>query len=144
MRERATALVIRDNKVLLVRDKGHKEFSLPGGGIRHDEPTVSAVAREIKEELGLTASSVKRIHALDFTGSLSRHKVCLVEATGEPHIREELDKYIWCDINQPFSVPVYGHVLKIVGSYKHPTEHVHSHVHIKYDPSDYLNPRISH
>jgi 8-oxo-dGTP pyrophosphatase MutT (NUDIX family) len=146
MRQRATAVIIRDNKVLLVRDKGHKEFSLPGGGIKHDEPTVSAAAREVKEELGLSVSSVKRVHSLDCTGSLSQHKVCLVEATGEPHIREELDKYIWCNINSPFPVPVYGHVSKIMGRFKHPSAHVHSHAHfkIKYDPSDYLNPRVSH
>jgi 8-oxo-dGTP pyrophosphatase MutT (NUDIX family) len=113
MRTRATAVIMRDNKVLLVRDKGHKQFSLPGGGIKYDEPTVSAVAREIKEELGLTASSVKRIHALDCKGSLSQHKVCLVEASGEPHIREELDKFIWWDMKT--SLPVYPHVTRILG-----------------------------
>ena len=33
MRKRATAVVIRDGKVLLVRDKGLVAFSLPGGEI---------------------------------------------------------------------------------------------------------------
>ncbi len=38
MRKRSTAVVIRDGKVLLVRDKGRHHFSLPGGGIKKEEP----------------------------------------------------------------------------------------------------------
>lgn len=109
MRQRATAVVIKGGKVLLVRDKGHSKFSLPGGGVEHGEPTISAVARELREELGLNVVKVTRVRHCDFKGSLSEHKVCLVEVNGEPHLRgHELSEFIWWDTND--KTPIYAHV----------------------------------
>jgi hypothetical protein len=52
---------------------------------------------------------VKRKREWDFEGSLSEHKVCLVEAKGEPRLRgHELDKYVWWDMKD--SIPIYDHV----------------------------------
>ena len=113
MRQRGTAVVIKNGKMLLVRDKGKKKFSLPGGGVNKNEPTVSAAAREVYEELGLHVVLVRRLHGCDVKGSLSEHKVCLVEVTGEPKIRgHELDKFIWWDMKE--KVPVYEHVTQIL------------------------------
>lgn len=113
LRQRGTAVVIRDGKVLLVRDKGKHHFSLPGGGIKANEPAASAAGRELFEELGLSPVKVTRLPDCDFSGSASHHKVCLVEARGEPHLRGyELDKFIWWDMKQP--VPVFAHVTQIL------------------------------
>jgi len=112
MRKRGTAVVIRDGKVLLVRDRGRHHFSLPGGAIKKGEPTVSAAARELYEELGLKAIKVTRLRGCDFKGSVSEHKVCLIEASGEPHLRgHELDKFIWWDMKK--EIQVYAHVKNI-------------------------------
>ena len=117
MRQRGTAVVIRDGKVLLVRDKGKHRFSLPGGKIERNEPTVSAAAREVYEELGLRVTLVKRLRECDFKGSLSEHKVCLIKAAGEPKLRgHELDKWIWWDMKD--SIPVYEHVTNILKKIK--------------------------
>ena len=117
MRPRGTAVVIKNGKVLLVRDKGKKKFSLPGGGVNKNEPTVSAAAREVFEELGFHVVLVRRLHGCDFKGSLSEHKVCLVEVTGEPKIRgPELDKFIWWDMKE--KIPVYEHVTNILKKIK--------------------------
>jgi ADP-ribose pyrophosphatase YjhB (NUDIX family) len=113
MRYRGTAVVIRSGKILLVRDKGHHKFSLPGGKIKKGEPTVSAATRELHEELGLSASKTTRVRDYDFKGSTNIHKVCIIEAYGEPHLRgHELDKFIWWDMKTP--VQVYTHVTHIV------------------------------
>jgi len=58
MRTRGTAVVIKDGKVLMVRDKGKHRYSLPGGGINKNEPTVSAAAREVYEELDTFVANV--------------------------------------------------------------------------------------
>jgi len=116
MRQRATAIVIRGDKLLLVRDKGKDKFSLIGGGINDNEPVVSAAAREVYEELGLHVTEVTRLHHCDFKGSSNEHKVCLVKANGEPHISGELDKFIWWDMKSP--LPVFDHVEKILGKFK--------------------------
>jgi len=109
LRSRGTAVVIRHGKVLLVRDKGKHQFSLPGGGIRENEPAASAAGRELFEELGLSPIKITRLRECDFDGSASHHKVCLIEARGEPRLRgNELDKFIWWDMKA--SVPVFAHV----------------------------------
>ena len=113
LRQRGTAVVIRDGKVLLVRDRGKHQFSLPGGGIRENEPAASAAGRELYEELGLSPIKITRLRDCDFRGSVSHHKVCLVKARGEPHLRgQELDKFIWWDMKQP--IPVFTHVTQIL------------------------------
>lgn len=117
MRKRATAVVIRNGKVLLVRDRGRHRFSLPGGAIKRGEPTVSAAARELYEELGLYAVKVTRLRECDFRGAVSEHKVCLIQASGEPHLRgHELNKFIWWDMKEP--IPIYAHVKNILKKIK--------------------------
>jgi 8-oxo-dGTP pyrophosphatase MutT (NUDIX family) len=86
---------------------------LPGGGLKHGEPTVSGAARELYEELGLKAVKVMRLRDCDFKGAVSNHKVCVIEAVGEPRLRgHELDKFIWWDMRTP--IPCYVHVKNII------------------------------
>lgn len=113
MRQRAVAVVLKDNKVLLVRDRGKRRFSLPGGAIHKGEPTASAAARELYEELGLSARSVERVRNCDFRGSVSHHRVCLVQADDKPRLRgRELDRFLWWDMRS--NMPVYPHVKSIL------------------------------
>jgi len=117
MRPRGTAIILKNGKILLVRDKGKQRYSLPGGGINKNEPSVSATAREVFEELGLHVTMVKRLHNCDFKGSLSEHKVCMVQTYGNPRLRgHELDKYVWWDMHE--NIPVYEHVTYILGKMK--------------------------
>jgi len=105
--------VIRGGKALLVRDRGKHHFSLPGGAVKKGEPAVSAAARELYEELGLHVVSAKRLRGRDFRGSVSEHKVCLIEVSGEPYLKShEIDKFLWWDMKD--DVPVYAHVKNIL------------------------------
>jgi 8-oxo-dGTP pyrophosphatase MutT (NUDIX family) len=113
LRARGTAVVLRDGKVLLVRDRGRHRFFLPGGGIKGNEPTASAAGRELYEELGLSPIKITRFRECDLRGSASHHKVCLIEARGEPRlIGHELDRFIWWDMKKP--LPVFPHVKVIL------------------------------
>lgn len=113
MRKRASAVIFEDNKVLLVRDRGHHKYSLPGGGIKKGETVVSAVAREIYEELGLHTVGIRRLRDCEFRGSLSKHKVCLLKTRGTPRLRgRELDKWIWWDMKT--KIPTCAHVRHIL------------------------------
>jgi len=112
---RATVLATQNGKVLLVRDKGHRDFSMPGGGFKHGESTLQAGIRELGEEVGgLTITSVDRMRQCDFEGARANHKVLRVEVQGHPHIRQhhEIDKVIWWDTKSP--LPVQGHVKYIL------------------------------
>jgi len=113
LRSRGTAVVVRDRKVLLVRDRGKFKFSLPGGGVRHRESTVTAVQRELFEELGLIVVDVERRRDCDFLGSANRHKVCDVEVVGEPRLcSRELDRFVWWNFED--EIPLCYHVTFIL------------------------------
>ena len=111
LRRRATCVVLKDGKVLLVRDKGKRSYSLPGGGIKHGEPSISAAARELYEETGLSADRIERV--MTHIGSTQRHAVFLITAyRGEPRIISEIDSMVWWDRSS--SAPIQSHVQAIL------------------------------
>ena len=63
----ACALVVRDNRVLLVRHSYVRGWLLPGGGVGRAEPPTDAILRELKEEIGLVRSAPP-----EFVGLYSR------------------------------------------------------------------------
>lgn len=58
IRTRVAAVIIRDGRVLLVAHKKNKDiyWLLPGGGVDFGESLERALQRELREELGITAS----------------------------------------------------------------------------------------
>lgn len=52
---RAAAIIYRRGLVLLHRRESDAFWALPGGGVTHDEAAQEAVARELREELGVEA-----------------------------------------------------------------------------------------
>jgi ADP-ribose pyrophosphatase YjhB (NUDIX family) len=116
-RYRATALIIRNDKVLLVRDKGRHDYSMPGGGFKPRESTIQACIREVAEELRMKVISATRLRICDLEGQRAYHKVGLLVVDGEPHIdNKELDGCIWWDMKE--KLPLQGHVKYILRKYK--------------------------
>ena len=109
-RQRATALVIKDRRYLLVRDKGHDKYSLPGGGMEQGEAALTAACRELGEELGMKAYRAERLFDYTNEGSFNDHKVVLVFAGGEPRINDrELESFRWWDGRERLSVYPHCH-----------------------------------
>ena len=54
---RATALIVKDNRLLVVEDQDG--FYTIGGAIQVDEATEDAVVREVKEELGVASRAIQ-------------------------------------------------------------------------------------
>ncbi|HET9412419.1 MAG TPA: NUDIX hydrolase [Candidatus Saccharimonadales bacterium] len=49
----ARLIVLQDNKVLLIKERSHGLWALPGGGIDHGDSIQSSLLREIQEEIGV-------------------------------------------------------------------------------------------
>ncbi len=113
LRRRATAVILRGGKVLLVKHRGQHHFSLPGGGMKIGESALAAIARELHKELKLEAQNIKRLEHCDFDSVATRHYVCMVEAEGEPIPRRlEVSKFIWWDMKE--HIPIFTHVRMIL------------------------------
>ena len=114
-------MVFRNGNVLLVRDKGKRKFSLPGGGVERNEPSLAAAIRELYEELGMRARKAERMFRCDVKGAFNHHRVCLIETEDTPCIRgKELDTFIWWNMHT--DLPRYRHVDEILRKLKHAYE----------------------
>ena len=72
MKERATILCIRDNRILLLA-RQRSRWALPGGKLRRDEAPHEAALRELEEETMLVASEL--LYLFQFSGFNRRHIV---------------------------------------------------------------------
>lgn len=62
------AFVVRpDDRVLLVKHTYDRHWYLPGGGRTESEPAEEALARELREELGITTMRIERRLATYFS-----------------------------------------------------------------------------
>lgn len=63
MRQRATAIIIQDKKLLLIREGGY--CYTPGGGIEEGESAEEAIVRECREEIGVSVLGTKPYFTYD-------------------------------------------------------------------------------
>ena len=113
LRDRATCVLIRDGKLLLVAD-GSLRYMLPGGGVDPGETIEAAAVRELLEETGLVATRTECLFV--FETASNRHHVFAVEADGpldEDTVRSagEIHDFLWWDMEA--DVPVFSSVTSV-------------------------------
>jgi len=124
----ASAAIIRDGKVLVVRRArapASGVFSLPGGVVETGETLHEAVAREVREETGLTIEPValagyRETIVRDRDNRVERHFVILPFAArwvaGEPVLNEELSEWRWVDQGELTTLPTTPGLAAIVAA----------------------------
>lgn len=94
MKERATVLCFRDDRILLVARK-RSRWALPGGRIRRGEEPRDGASRELEEETTLVANELT--YLFQFNGFNTRHYVFFVDIEDHATARasNEIAKCKW-------------------------------------------------
>jgi 8-oxo-dGTP pyrophosphatase MutT (NUDIX family) len=100
----AKAAIVCAGEVLLVRHTyGPARWELPGGGVHRGEEPRAALARELREELGLEydEADVEVLATMPGPGRFHRHRTHLFRVdVAEPRVRAdpvEIAEVLWCD-----------------------------------------------
>jgi 8-oxo-dGTP diphosphatase len=97
--------------LLTVRKRGTERFMLPGGKREPGEDDLTALGRELKEELGVTLVSAVLLGrfeaaAANEPGAVVRSHAYLVETRGDIAIQAEIEELLWIDPASPPPVPI--------------------------------------
>ncbi len=86
MRNRATAIMVRNGEILMARfeDDGRTIWYLPGGGIEAGETPEQALVREVREELNLDVDSYKLLYIYPLPDASGTDYGFLVSCDGIP------------------------------------------------------------
>ena len=93
---RATAIIKRDDKFLLVLEK-NDVWLLPGGKVERNELPICAAAREVFEETGMLANSIE--YLFEHTSYTTQHVVFQVNVPVQAHpvLCREVKDAKWVD-----------------------------------------------
>lgn len=113
---RVSALIKKENKILVHHSLGKDHYTLPGGRVKSGESSIVALKREIKEEMGFDIEYIRPVslienffelndlnyHELLFTHEVkfkdeSIYNIPKIEAIEEEK-RDKLE-FLWIDIN---------------------------------------------
>jgi len=101
MRVRATALLVRQHAVLLVKERGGPWF-LPGGDLRPGELAMAAAIRELHEETCVEASAAAFLW--QHVSAHHMHQVFRVAVPGDArpraNVRAGIDDLRWVELSQ--------------------------------------------
>lgn len=85
------------NKILLIKQYGHPFYILVAGYVNRTESLEHAVAREIKEETGMTVSHIRfnRTRFFEPSNTLMCNFTAFVEDDSQLSVNGEVDDYQW-------------------------------------------------
>jgi len=98
---RIAAIIIKDNKILLVKgaDK-YKEYWTPGGTLEEGETELECLKRELKEELNIklvSSTFFKEYKAKSpyHADTITISRIYIAKVSGEPKAGREIKDYVW-------------------------------------------------
>ena len=110
----------QNTKILLVKNNNGRYWSFPKGHIEDDENEQQTALREIKEETGLDVTilnNFKEISEYSPYGKIRKRVVFFLAQAFTDNVKiqeEEIDSYIWVDLQQARKICTYDNDLRII------------------------------
>ena len=110
----------QNTKVLLVKNSNGRYWSFPKGHIENDENEQETALREIKEETGLDVTLAKGFREISEYcpfGKIRKRVVFFLAQAFTDSVKiqeEEIDSYIWVDLQQARKLCTYDNDLRII------------------------------
>jgi 8-oxo-dGTP diphosphatase len=114
----AGGVVLRDGAVLLVHRPQYDDWTFPKGKLDPGESWQDAARREVEEETGLDCEPGEEVGRSFYTDSRDRSKEVryyLMEPSGEPVARNEIDEVRWVALEQADAVLSYDRDRDLLG-----------------------------
>lgn len=98
-RPSARAIIIQDGKIAVIYSRKNQFYKIPGGGVESGEDNITAMIREVKEEVGLTVKP-ETIKEFGYVHRIQKGK-------HEPVFIQD-NFYYWCDVENSQELPQYS------------------------------------
>lgn len=105
------AAVIKDGKVLVVKESGWEKYGFPGGTIKPNENDVACLVREVKEELNanIKMDSLKYLGtyedmAMNEPDKIIQIKLYALELENNPEKTSEIEDMFWFSKDDNFEI----------------------------------------
>ena len=95
MRKRAGALIIKDSKLLLISEGGQQFFWTPGGGLEIGESYITALRRELLEELNVILIEARFFISIEDKINNENVRYYLVKLKSYPKLLSKQTKFHW-------------------------------------------------
>ena len=95
-------IIIKNNKILVVRKKRINLFIFPGGKMGGDETSEQTLKRQLNEELGVRVSNLRYFGTFVEPSALEENmevelEIYFVDVGGKLNPESEIEKYKWID-----------------------------------------------
>jgi ADP-ribose pyrophosphatase YjhB (NUDIX family) len=98
MRQSSRSIVVKDGNILLMKrfKMGQEYYTLPGGGVKPNEPYEQAALRETIEETSLVVNNPRLVFVEDAGSPFGMQNIYLCDyASGEPHLPADSEEMFW-------------------------------------------------
>lgn len=99
IRIRIAGVIIKNEKLLLLKGKGYKELWTPGGKVDNDETDEECLKREFKEEIDVGITDMKFYKEYIGTSFYDKvpvkERIYIVSIKGDIKADAEIESYVW-------------------------------------------------